>query len=321
MDALVEIWDDKVNEFFTTEDVDPEFVLQLTTAADVFSWGLVLVKLQRNFLNHTVDRKGGILKTFIPRSTKLKNAGAPEVWVDVENLSGYCVPAAEAAWHAAVSNRISIPLHELMTHMAKLDPRDAMHINEALGEYTAILDAVRELYTPQKVYDGLKAVDEYPDLAPPAAGATAVRAPVAAAVATNSSSSLKAAPAKPPSPPKPTSTRRLKMNEGQGKALAKKKRAIQKAKEEAAEEVNEAVEELSELKKKYRKADDNLDQAKRDKMDKKVIDKFLNALGKYDELIRAKEAQIEVLREDGRRAVEAAQAAYAAFRAALPRNS
>jgi hypothetical protein len=321
MDALVEIWDDRVTKYFTTEDVDPEFILQLTTAADVFSWGLVLVKLQRAFVNHTVDRKGGVLKTFVPRSTQLKNAGAPQVWVAVEDLGGYGVPAPEAAWHTAVAHRISIPLHELMTRMAKLDPRDAIHINEALGEYTAILVAVRELYTPQQVYTGLKAIDEYPDLAPPAAGLVAAAAPVAAAVGTKSSSASKAHPAKPSSPSKPTSTRRLRMNEAQRKALGKKKRAIDKAKEEAAEEVNEAVEELSELKKKYRQADDKLDQARRDKMDTKVIDKFLKALGKYDELIRAKEAHIVELREDGRRAVEAAETAYAAFRAGLPRNA
>ncbi len=109
------------------------------------------------------------------------------------------------------------------------------------------------------------------------------------------------------------------MNEAQRKTLGKKKRAIDKAKEEAAEEVNEAVEALSALKKKYRQADDKLDQATRDKMDTKVINKFLNALGKYDELIRAKEAQIVELREDGRRAVEAAEADYVAFRAGLPR--
>ncbi len=111
------------------------------------------------------------------------------------------------------------------------------------------------------------------------------------------------------------------MNEAQGKALVKKKRAIQKAKDEAEEEVNDALDELSDLKKKHRKADDNLDQARRDKMAPGVIDKFLKVISKYDDLIRAKEAKIIELREEGRQAVEAAEAAYAAFRAGLPRHS
>ncbi len=77
MDALVEIWDDNINKYFRTTNVDPDFILRLTSAADVFSWGLVLAKLQKRYVNHTVERKAGVLKTFVPRSTKLKNAGAP----------------------------------------------------------------------------------------------------------------------------------------------------------------------------------------------------------------------------------------------------
>jgi hypothetical protein len=324
MDALVEVWDDKVNKLFTTQNVDPDFVLQLTAAADVFSWGLVLVKIQRKHMSHTVDRKGGVLKVFVPRSTQLKNAGAPDIFVPVDQLAGFGVPAAQAAWHVAVGNRISIPLHELMTHMAKLDPRDALNINEALGQYTAILDAVRELYTPQQVYDGLKAIDEYPDLDPP--GAVPGAPPVVVAAATSSStksssSKTTSPPAKPPSPPKPTSTRKLKLDEAQKKLLAKKKRAVERAKEEAKEEVDEALEELSDLKKKRRTADDKLDQAKRDKVADKVIQKFVGAIAAFDDLIRDKEVAIEELRVEGREAIEAAERAYAEYRAGLPRHT
>jgi serine/threonine protein kinase len=318
MDALLEIWGDKVDKHFTTQNVDPDFVLQLTSAADVFSLGLVLVKIQRRYLTHTVDRKGGSLKAFVPRSTQLRNAGAPDVWVPVEALAGYGVPAAQAAWHVAVADRISIPLHVLMTRMAKLDPRDAININEALGEYTAILDAVRELYTPQKVYDGLKAIDEFPELAAPSA-APAAKSSSTTPSPPKSSSSSKAAPAKPPSPPKPTSTAKLDLDEAQKKALAKKKRAVERAKEDAKEEVDEALEELSELKKKQRDQENKMDQAKRDKMAAGVIEKFVKAIEKYANLVRKKEISIEEMRIEGQEAIEAAERAYAEFRAGLPR--
>jgi hypothetical protein len=324
MDALVEIWGANSNKYFIESNAGADFMLELTTKADIFSFGMVLVKLQRYSTDQTVERKGGVLKAFLPRSTKLKNAGAPEIWVAVEDLERFGVPAEEAAWHVSVANRISIPLHTLMTKMAQLDPRKAISIDEALAEYTKILPAIRELYQPSKLYKALKAVDEHPELAAPIAPtkkstAKPSKNAAAAAAAAAASTPTPAAKASSPKPRAPTSTRKLKLDEAQTKALAKKKKALEKARKEAAEELQEAQDELSEVKRKRRDVDEQLDKAKRDKMEAKVITKFTAALAKYDGLVAAAEKFLEDTRAEGIEAVANAQAAYNTYRAGLPR--
>jgi hypothetical protein len=320
MDALVEVWQGNDNTYFkptntSLNGASLDFVLELASRVDIFCFGMVLAKLQHRYLDHTVDRKGGVLKTFLPRSTILKNAGAPEIWVAVDDLERFGVPAQEAAWHVAVGNRISIPIHTLMTRMSRLDPTKSISLTEALREYTEILTAVRELYTPVKVYKGLKAVDEYNDLELPAAGVSSKRPSAKAAVPPS------AAKAATPKPVAPTSTRKLKLNDASKKALAKKKRAFEKVQKEAKEEIEEAQEELSDARKKHRELEDKLDKAKRDKMAVKVIADFEKALAKYTTIIQKAVIQLEEARQEGREAVNAAQAAYKAFREGLPRRT
>jgi DNA repair exonuclease SbcCD ATPase subunit len=257
----------------------------------------------------------GILKTFVPRSTILKNAGAPEIWVAVDDLERFGVPAQEAAWHVEVGNRISIPIHTLMTRMSRLDPTKSISLTEALREYTEILTAVRELYTPVKVYKGLKAIDEYNELASPLAGLSPKRSSPKAAAAAS------IAKAATPKPTAPTTTRKLKLNEANQKALAKKKRAVEKARKAAKEEIEEAQEELSDARKKHRELEDKLDKAKRDKMAAKVITDFEKALAKYTTIIQKAVVNLEDVREEAQDAINEAQAAYMAFREGLPRRT
>ena len=314
MDALVEVWRGHETKHFSplnnAASTGSDFVLTLASKVDIFCFGMVLAKLQHRYVSHTVERKGGALKTFVPRSTKLKNAGAPDIWVGVDELERFGVSAQEAAWHVAVGNRISIPLHILMTRMSNLDPSRAINLTDALRDYTEILTAVRELYTPVKVYKGLKAVDEDNDIALPVEG-----------ISKKASSAKASSKAATPKPVAPTSTRKLKLNDASQKALAKKKRALEKARKAAKEEIEEAQEELSDARKKHRELEDKLDKAKRDKMAVKVIADFEKALAKYTTIIQKAVVQLEEAREEGRDAVNAAQAAYVAFRDGLPRRT
>lgn len=315
MDALVEVWGEKAMQEFSTstgpQSTGPAFVLELGSKADVFCLGLLLSKVQRRYVEHKVDREGGAMKTFVPRSTLLKNAGAPEIWVDVEELATYGVPSEEAAWHIAVANRISKPLHTLMIRMSNLDPRRAIDLNEAVREYSEILPAIRELYTPANVYKALKAIDAFPDLAAPVAGVSSKPAAVAKAKT----------PSTKPTSTKPTSTRKLRLEGENKKALDKKKKALDKAKKEAKEELEEAQEEVSDARRKIRDLEGKLDAAKRDKMAPKVIADFEKVLGKYTKVLEKAVLNLEEVRDEGRATVEAKQRAYNEFRAALPRLS
>ena len=319
MDALTEVWTGNEGKQFSVAtnatSVGPEFVLKLASKVDIFCFGMVLAKLQHRYVSHTVERKGGILKTLVPRSTILKNAGAPEIWVAVDDLSRFGVPAQEAAWHVAVGNRISIPIHTLMTRMSRLDPSKAIDLTEALREYTEILTAVRELYTPVKVYKGLKAIDEYDELASPLAGLSPKRSSPKAAVAAS------IAKAATPKPAAPTSTRKLKLNEANQKALAKKKKALEKAKKEAKEDLEEAQDEVSAARKKHRDLEDKLDKAKRDKMAAKVITDYEKAIRMYNVILQRAVERLEEVKEETRDAINAAHTAYIAFREGLPRHT
>jgi serine/threonine protein kinase len=319
MDALTEVWTGNEDKYFKTEDsrhptVSLEFILQLASSVDVFCFGMVLAKLQYRYLAHSVDRRDGVLKTFVPRSTILKNAGAPEIWVAVEDLARFGVPAQEAAWHVAVGNRISIPIHTLMTRMSTLDPSKAIPLTEALRDYTEILTAVRELYIPIKVYKGLKAVDEYADLESPVAGLSAKRSSPKAAAAS-------VAKAATPKPAAPTSTRKLKLSDSDKKTLAKKKKALEKAKKEAKEDLEEAQGEVSDARKKHRELEDKLDKAKRDKMAGKVITDYEKAIRMYNVILQRAVERLEEVKEETRDAINAAHTAYIAFREGLPRRT
>lgn len=164
IDDLKQIWNGREAQQFTVNDIGADFVIKLTTKADIFSFGLFLSKLQKRFLSHVVKRKNGNLNVFILRSEKLKNAGATQLEIPVENLASLGLPANVVQWHLDVAQNITIPLHKLMTQMSTLDPSKSISLTEALSKYKDICATIRDLYKSDLVYAGLKAIDEYPEL-------------------------------------------------------------------------------------------------------------------------------------------------------------
>jgi len=314
MDALVEVWSGYENKEFNAEpgakNAGPEFVLKLTSKVDIFSFGMILAKLQERYIAHTVERKGGALQTFVPRSTILKNAGAPDLWVNVDELTRYGIAEQEAAWHTAVANRISIPIHQLMVKMSDLDPRRAIELDEALRDYTDILGAVRELYMPSKIYKGLKAVDDFYLLSPPL---------VKTAKRTSTRKSV-AKPATPPKPstPKPTkskSTMKLKVGDLDKKLLKKKKKAYTKTIEEAKELIEEEEADMQKNIAKRNDLEQKRDKALRDKMAAKVITLYDKSISDYNILIERSREEIANVKKQ----IQEANDEYKAFKASLTR--
>lgn len=276
IEGLVETWGPKINDSFVIHRVSKnldhfKFMLNLTSKADIFSFGLVFGKLQEKFIPHKVEKKGGVLQVFVPRTTKLKDQGAPDVFIPVENLELYGVGAEEAKWHGSVAEKITMPLHNLMVKMSPLNPSKAPTLKDAKADYETILEAVRDLYTPAQVYKGLKAVDEYPDLVAPA-GLTPAAKP-----ATPAPASVKPAAPKPV----PEESKSATLKTAEKKRLKKKKKEYKMFKEEAEEELEELHADLKKYKEHQKEVEGKLDKAQQDKLPADVIAMFKVALAKF----------------------------------------
>lgn len=141
----------KINEVPRYTEADLKIVLNnldLTKGSDalksldVFSLGITLASIYYKFIPHIIKYKtDGSLYSEIP--IKLYLASEPN-FTDV------------IQWHIDVQNKISIPIANLIYEMVHIVPMRRPSALAAKEKYEAILPAIRELFTWDKLYVCLK---------------------------------------------------------------------------------------------------------------------------------------------------------------------